>query len=206
MTEIMTDEISIQKHCHTSGRALSFGFSKDSRTVLFFSVTLVILLLASVRVSGQGSLRYTAVDLPDGPTGDLWEYSYFFSGFNLQTNQGFSVYFDYQFYRDLQNVRPSGSPDWNLIAVQRDVLLQAPGYLDGLALVNAPAFQGPFQVAFVWLGVGIPGGQPFEIYDSNFQTLFTGSSVVPEPRSVLLVLVGGLMLWGSRAARLRKSR
>jgi len=151
-------------------------------------------------------LRYTVVDLPDGPTGDLWEYSYFFSGFNLQTNQGFSVYFDYQFYRDLQNVRPSGSPDWNLIAVQRDVLLQAPGYLDGLALVNAPAFQGPFQVAFVWLGVGIPGGQPFEIYDSNFQTLFTGSSVVPEPRSVLLVLVGGLMLWGSRAARLRKSR
>ena len=142
--------------------------------------------------------------MPDGSSGDLWEYSYFFSGFNFQTNQGFSVYFDATFYKDLQNVRPSGSPDWYLIAVQRDVLLQAPGYLDGLALVNAPTFQGPFQVAFVWLGVGVPGGQPFEIYDSNFQTLFTGSSVVPEPRSILLALVGGLMLFGYRSARLRK--
>ena len=169
-------------------------------------VALMGLFFAPVRVLGQGSLRYTVTDLPDGSTGDLWEYSYFFSGFTLQTNQGFSVYFDYQFYRDLQNVRPGGSAEWSLIPVQRDVLLQAPGYLDGLARVNAPTFQGPFQVAFVWLGVGVPGGQPFEIYDSNFQTLFTGSSVVPEPRSVLLVLVGGLMLWGSRAAGLRKSR
>jgi hypothetical protein len=167
-------------------------------------IALVGVLLFAPWVRGQGSLRYTVTDLPDGASGDLWEYSYYFSGFDFQASQGFSIYFDYPFYQDLQNVRPSSSTDWNMIAVQRDVLLQAPGYLDGLALVNAPVFQGPFQVAFVWLGVGVPGAQNFDIYDSNFQPIFSGTTMVPEPQGFLLAVVGGLMLFGFRAVRLRK--
>jgi hypothetical protein len=128
----------------------------------------------------------------------LWEYSYFFSGFNFQTNQGFSVYFDATSYTDLQNVRPSGSPDWNLIAVQRDVLLQAPGYLDGLALVNAPAFQGPFQVAFVWLGWAFPAGNAilFQFDPVHRQRGCRAAEYACARR--------GLMLFGYRSARLRK--
>ena len=198
----MTNEISLSKSDHLSRRTSS---SPDQiRAFSLFLLALAILLLAPVKVVGQGSLHYTVVDLPDGPSGDLWEYSYSFSGFNFQANQGFSVFFDATLFSDLQNPRPSGNPQWSMIAVQRDVLLQQPGYLDGLALVNAPTFQGPFQVAFVWLGLGVPGGQPFEIYDSNFQTLFSGTSVVPEPQSFLLAVAGGLMLFGYRAARLRK--
>lgn len=199
----MTDEVSIHKSCQMSGCRVPFYLPRQGRAFSFFAVAVAILLLGSPQLFGQGTLRYTLADLPDGPSGDLWEYSYNFSGFNFQTNQGFSVYFDPTLYKDLQNVRPSASADWNVIAVQRDVVLNQRGYLDGLALVNAPTFQGPFQVAFVWLGLGVPGAQTFDIYDSNFQTLFSGSSVVPEPQSFLLAIVGGLMLFGYRASRLR---
>jgi hypothetical protein len=164
----------------------------------FTIVIMVILLLAPVRVWAQGSLRYTVVDIPDGPGGDLWEYSYFFNGFGFQANQGFSVYFDAGLFKDLQNPRPVGNGQWSMIAVQRDVVLNQPGYLDGQAVVNAPGFQGPFQVAFVWLGVGTPGSQPFDIYDSNFQTLFSGNTIVPEPQSWLLAIAGGLIVYGCR--------
>jgi len=30
-------------------------------------------------------------------------------------------------YRDLQSPRPVGNPQWNMIAVQRDVVLNQPG-------------------------------------------------------------------------------
>jgi len=36
----------------------------------------------------------------------------------------------------------------------------------------------------------VPGSQSFDIYDANFQTLFSGSSVVPEPQSLLLAIRG----------------
>jgi hypothetical protein len=203
--EIMTDEVSIHKSCQMSGCRVPFYLPREGRAFSFFAVAAAILLLGSPQLWGQGTLRYTATDLTDVTPGeDLWEYSYVLSGFNLQTNQGFSIYFDATLFKDLQNPRPTANPQWSVITVQRDVLLQAPGYLDGLALVNSPSFQGPFQVAFVWLGVGVPGAQPFDVYDSNFQTLFSGSSVVPEPQSGLLALVGGLMLLGYRASRLRQ--
>ena len=154
---------------------------------------------------GQGTLRYTATDLSDVVPGqDLWRYSYFISGFNFQANQGFSIYFNHLSYGNLQNARPSLDPGWNMVAVQPDVLLQVPGYLDGLARVNGPAYTGPFQVDFIWLGLGVPGAQPFEIYDANFQTLFSGVSEVPEPGSGWLVVVGSLLLLGFRAKRGRK--
>jgi len=205
--EIMTNEVSIRQSWHVSRLRSSFYLPREGWAFSLVAVAVAILLLVPAQAMGQGSLRYTVADLADNvPGDDLWEYSYFFSGFSFQTNQGFSVFFDSQLYRDLQNARPVGNPQWNMIAVQRDVVLNQPGYLDGQARVNGPAFQGPFQVAFVWLGVGVPGSQPFEIYDSNFQTLFSGTSVVPEPQSFVLAIVGGLMLLGYRASRLRRSR
>lgn len=199
----MTDEVSIHKSCQMSGCRVPFYLPREGRAFSFFAVAVAILLLGSPQLWGQGTLRYTLADLPDGPSGDLWEYSYTFSGFTFQTNQGFSIYFDAALFKDLQNERPTANPQWSMMRVQRDVVLNQPGYLDGLSLVNAPSFQGPFQVAFVWLGPGVPGGQPFDIYGANFQTLFSGSSVVPEPQSFLLAIVGGLMLFGYRASRLR---
>ena len=179
-----------------------FAVSKV-RTMLFLSMLFSILMVSEWKVWGQGSVqggvRYEAVDVMDEKVGeDLWEYSYEISGYEFQAGQGFSVFFDPQLYGGLQNPRPSLSPLWDMIVVQSDPLLQAPGYLDGQARVNSPSTAIPFQVTFVWLGQGTPGGQPFEFYGSDFQTLYSGASVVPEPQSFLLAGVGGLMILGWR--------
>jgi len=201
----MIDDVSMHQSCHASRGMVPLYLSRQRRAFSLLAALVAMLLVGLPQVRGQGTLRYTLADLPDNvPGDDLWEYSYVFDGFNFQANQGFSIYFDPTLFKDLQNPRPTASPQWNMLAVQRDVVLNQPGYLDGQALVNGPTFPGPFQVAFVWLGLGVPAAQPFDIYDSNFQTLFSGSSVVPEPSSVMLAVVGGLMLLGYRTARLRQ--
>ncbi|AHK80667.1 hypothetical protein M911_07780 [Ectothiorhodospira haloalkaliphila] len=65
-----------------------------------------------------------------------------------------------------------------------------------------------FKVQFAWLGSGTPGPQPFEIYDSTtFEVLFEGSTeprttAIPEPGSLVLVLVGAIAAF---AASLRRT-
>ena len=168
------------------------------------SLILCLLLMSSVVVRAQGTLLYDVVDLVDVTPGqDLWEYTYYLSGFTFQTNQGFSIFFDYQSYANLTNARPSLNAAWSVLAVQPDVLLRADGYLDGLALVNGPAYAGPFQVVVTWRGQGTPGAQPFYTYNSNFTPTFTGSTtVVPEPGSIFLTSLGFLLL----VRTLRKTR
>lgn len=203
----MTNAVFVYKERRACGMAFFSCIPRWGRVFLFFWLALAVLLPASSRLYGQGSIRYEARDLADVNVGeDLWEYSYFFSGFNFQAGQGFSLYFDPRFYSRLQNARPSLSVDWNMIAVQPDVVLQAPGFLDGLALVSQPSTGVPFQVTFVWLGQGAPGGQPFDIHDASFATLISGASVVPEPGSLLLGGLGGLVLVGSRVWGMPKKR
>lgn len=177
------------------------------RWARFTAVVLLFLgamFVVAPPVSAQG-IRYVATNLTDvNPGQDLWEYSYFIGGYNFQTNQGFTVYFDPQLYSQLQNPRPSLSPIWNTIVVQADTVLHQPGFFDGLALVNSPSTTSPFQVAFVWLGQGAPPEQAFEFYGNNFQTLFTGTTVVPEPRGFILAGVGGLIFGGRQWRRWRK--
>jgi len=166
-------------------------------------VVLVVFWVSSPKLDAQVVLQSQATDLSDVTPGvDLWEYTYSISGFDFQTNQGFSVFFDDQLYGNLQNPRPSSSPDWSVITVQPDVILHDPGFLDALALTNSPSTVVPFQVDFVWLGQGVPGSQPFYIYDSTFTPISSGSSViVPEPQTWLLASCGTLVVWLARRAR-----
>jgi hypothetical protein len=166
-----------------------------------------LLFFASPKVYGQGTLYYDLADLPDNNPGeDLWAYTYFVNGFSFQTNEGFSIFFDHQLYANLSNPQPSVSPIWSVIAVQPDVLLQAPGFLDALALVNSPSYQGPFEVTFQWLGTGIPGGQTFYTYNSSFTPTFSAVSAVPEPGTGLLASFSILFLLGQRVLHSRKMK
>jgi len=203
----MTNAFSVNKVSRVGGIAFFPLITGCGRVFLIFWFAIALLFISTPQVQAQGSVRYEAVDLADVDVGeDLWEYSYYFSGYDFGAGQGFSIYFEPQLYKSLQNPRPSSSLDWNMIVVQPDVLLSAAGFLDGLALVNQPPTGAPFQVSFVWLGQGAPGEQPFEIYDVNFQTLSSGASVVPEPSALLLGGLGGLVLLGGRALRCSKNK
>ena len=83
-----------------------------------------------------------------------------------------------------------------------DPVLTSLGTYDALALVNSPAFSGPFRVSFLWSGAGAPGSQNFDVYTldaSGFPDPFeTGVTTprtvtpppVPEPSTFLLVATG----------------
>ena len=195
-----TVTICILKRASARGRL----FSKVWK--LFLAVLFVPpVLLSSLKASGA-AIAFQATDLTDTTLGqDLWNYSYAVSGFNFQTNQGFTIYFSDSLYRNLQNAQPSSSTDWSMLAAQPDLILHQPGFLDGQALVNAPSLGVIFQVDFIWLGAGSPGAQPFDIYDSNFSTITSGTStVVPEPQVAMLLSLAGIFAFRKVVLRLGK--
>lgn len=146
-------------------------------------------------------------DLPDTVPGqDLWQGSYSVSGMSFAAGQGFTVYYEYDKYRDLASVVPPDHPGWDLLVIQPDLGLPDDGFFDGLALVANPSLTDPFVVSFVWLGGPIgPGQQPFEIYDTSggFNVIGAGTTTpIPEPSEGVLVL-GLVSLAGAIVRRFR---
>ena len=108
---------SVPKFCLSSD--LERQCIRVARQFSFASAALVIFLFCLPVLRAQFTVQYEATDLADTTPGqDLWQYTYSVSGFSFQTNQGFSVFFDDQLYRNLQNPRPNSSPDWSVITVQ----------------------------------------------------------------------------------------
>ncbi len=159
------------------------------------------------------TIEYQAAKLADiNPGQDLWQYDYFVSGRTFTADEGFTIFFDYHNFSNLQNAQPVVSSDWNAIVLQPDLNLPDNGAYDALALVNNPSLVAPFQVQFDWLGSGTPGSQPFTVdqFDSSgnlLAVLETGNTVpltsaVPEPRAGLLFIAGiGALLLLPRARR-----
>ena len=83
----------------------------------------------------QGNIVFEAFNLTDTTPGqDLWRFSYTVRGFEFQANQGFSVFFTPSLYRQLQSPPPAVNADWNVIAVQPDLVLNDPGFYDAQAV------------------------------------------------------------------------
>jgi hypothetical protein len=169
-----------------------------------------LLCLTFAMTGNSQQIQADAINLPDATPGqDLWRYNYTLGGFNLQANQGFSIFFGYQQYTNLINPRPMSDTSWNVLVVQPDVGLTADGYYDALALVDSPPTGGAFSVDFTWLGNDTPTvAQSFYVYNANFQPIFFGTTVanggVPEPGTVTLSILGAGLLLGGAAKRRRK--
>lgn len=167
---------------------------------------ILIILIPFLNARAQGVINYQVRDLTNTVAGeDRWEISYGVSGFTFPVNHGFSVFFDTVNYGNLETPVPPVNAGWSVLGVQPDFTLNQPGYYDARALQNNPSSFDLFTVRFVWRGAGDPGSQPFTTYDQNFQTVFAGVTVVPEPGCLALVAVGAGALFICRKRNSHKS-
>lgn len=140
------------------------------------------------------TVTYRAIDLPDtAPGEDLWEYRYAASGFDFDEGFGFSIFFNFLHYAQLESSPAAVHPDWDIITLQPDPNLPDDGVYDALALVDNASVSHEFHVRFEWLGGGFasPPSQAFVIYEPGFGTIETGFTLftfVPEPTVATLML------------------
>jgi hypothetical protein len=151
---------------------------------------LVMCGMAYLPSSHAVSMSYVAQDLADvNPGEDLWRYQYSIGG-SLSLFGGINFLFAPDQYGELSNAEPSASPDWSVSVVQPDPGLPAEGLYSLLTLIAPPDFTGPFSVDFVWLGQGVPGSQPFEVFDDSFVVIEEGRTApagsAPEPSTLAL--------------------
>jgi hypothetical protein len=132
--------------------------------------------------------------------GNLWRYDYTVN--NPSPSLGFdevTIYFDPTKYSLLGTpVAPAG---WDPIVVQPDAGIPSDGFFDVLnlsgSLAAGDSFSG-FSVSFTYLLTDTPSAQSFDLINSSdFSVVNSGSTTnpmgstqIPEPASLALVLLG----------------
>jgi len=157
--------------------------------------------LAMAPAARAAAIRYEAADLVDATPGeDLWLYRYRVEGAAFPAGNGFSVLFDLGLYEQLV-AGAAPNADWDVLALQPDPLLTSDGLYDALAPVGPASLADRFEVSFVWLGVGTPGSQSFELYDGSVQTIESGlTTPIPEPATAVTLALGLVALGARRRA------
>jgi len=149
--------------------------------------------------------------------GNTWQYDYYMKDVDLTADQMITIYFDKNYYSEITPTNYLTDTDWFIQELQPDPAIWGggeDGSYNAVALIDNPAYTGPFSVQFNWLDTFVsPGSQFFEVFDANMDTIGSGMTVlengpdapvVPEPASGLLLL-GGLGLLAG-VARLRQRR
>lgn len=136
--------------------------------------------------------------------GNQWRYDYTVN--NSMPSLRFdelTVYFDVNRYSTLAS--PLAPPGWDPIVIQPDIHIPANGFYDALNLsgINTTgASISEFFVSFDYIFAGTPSSQTYELVDSStFSIVGSGMTIeapvvpnppstVPEPSSLLLMLLG----------------
>lgn len=155
---------------------------------------LVVLLVAPTVRSESTQINYLTTEIGLG----TWQYTYTVSNIDLAMPiEEFTIYFDYDLYKDLAVVEPS--PDgWDAIVWQPEPGLGGGAY-DALTVtmgagINAGESIGGFSVSFDWFGTGNPATQYYEIVNPSDFTVMDSGYTVPEPTTMILLGFGGLLL------------
>jgi hypothetical protein len=161
----------------------------------------LLVLFAASGTAPAATIFYTISDLSDTTPGeDLWRYEYAVSGRDFLASEFFDIYFDPNLYGTL-TAGPAPSADWDVAILQQPNPANFPpfdrGMFDAFALTGGPSLSGTFSVDFVYLGSGIPGRQPFEIFSADADLVERGfTALIPEPATTALCLLGLLLTIG----------
>lgn len=156
------------------------------------------LLLCSTRAAvATVSIQYSVVPLG----GNVYKYVYSISNSGgSPAVQLFDILFDTSLYQEssLQIVTPAPlSTQWTQ-QILHSVPPALPAGYSALALsggIPAGSTVSGFAVQFTWLGSGVPGAQPFQIFDTSFNLLQSGASTqapltVPASSTLSLAVLG----------------
>jgi len=169
-----------------------------------------VLLLTSVAVAGPASATSVLYELTVLDTNRYRSsYTVINDGSLGAGIEGFDLFFDPGLYLEssLSIVTPvPPATDWDELILGSGVLV--PAVYDAIALAGGipdGAIQSGFAVEFVWVGSGMPGPQPFQIFDPDTLTVLDSgvTTPIPEPGTLALMAigVGGIVGMGSSVRR-----
>jgi hypothetical protein len=129
-----------------------------------------------------------------------WQYTYDVTNISLtETIEEFTIWFEFGLYDNLAIETPDPlAINWSEIVIQPEPVLQDDGAYDARALglgIGVGQIVTGFSVSFDWLGDAVmPGSQFYEIIDPDTYEAIDSGYTIPEPATLLLLALGGLVL------------